>query len=235
MDAEEAGQAISATIPTPAWWLVLGTGLFAIAVSISAVRPGALTHFNVLDTLLHEFGHAAVGVLTGGSASRLQISSPDAGVTSTRVAPGFSTIAMSAAGYLFPPLSGLGSAYLLEREHAPGVLALLTAVTLLVLPIARGLLTIATVVGIGTLCLLTFWYGAPFVQNTLAYMIAWMLLWSAPTSLLPLVQVRLFGRVGDDDAAGLHDDTGIPGCVWIAGWFAVAVWCLWSGVGLLWP
>ena len=63
-----------------------------------------------------------------------------------------------------------------------------------------------------------------------------MLLCSGLTSQLPLVLNRVHGSIaGHDDAETLRLDTGIPGPVWIAGWTALAGWCLWLGAGLLWP
>ncbi|MCA1674515.1 MAG: M50 family metallopeptidase [Actinobacteria bacterium] len=222
---------ITATNPSPGWWVVVVTGAFALLVAVSS---SVLYNINVLGTLVHEAGHAAASVLTGGGVYRIEITGPDTGNTQGWGEPGFSSIATTAAGYATPALAGLGAASLLDRGHAPAVLAVTVALTLLVLLVTRDGVTLVCVLTVGALAFAALYWGAAWLQTWVACAEAWLLLTSEIGSLCGMAMGRFRGNWDPgDDAHNLAVQTSIPALVWIAGWFAVIGWAVWNAARLL--
>jgi len=223
------------------WWVGVVTGVVALlvtAVSIAAAatgRRGVLTKLNVLGTIVHEAGHALVGILTGGGVYRFEITSPDTGVTYGWYPSTLSSVASSAAGYAMPPLAGLGAAALLHRGHVTAVLTLTVVTMGLLLFVARDAVTFASIALLGALMFVAARWAPGWLQAWVGYTVAWLLLTSEIGGVAVLVAGRLRGWSGSDDAAALAEETHIPGFVWITGWFALIGWVLWHGVPLLWP
>lgn len=237
MDAADLADRVSATAPAPGW-VVLVTAVLGIVISLAQVLEFSTVarSLNVLDTLVHESGHAAVAILTSGRVHRLELDTTRSGTTSSSTIVGVRSVLTSAAGYAAVPLAGLGAAGLLAHGHAAGVVALLGVLALVVLPIARGMITLITVLALVVLSGLLVWLDLAALHLWVAHLIASVLLCSGITSLLPLVLNRMHGTTsGHDDAETLRRDTGVPGPVWIAAWTGLAGWCLWLGAGLLWP
>jgi hypothetical protein len=115
--------------PTP---FLAASAVGALVLVLVAWQPvGALV------TLAHESGHVAVGILTGHRILYFEVTDGDSGGTqpeTTRWGPG--RILMTFAGYVTPPLLGLGGAVLLDAGE---VLPLLwTTVVLLVLALFKA-------------------------------------------------------------------------------------------------
>jgi hypothetical protein len=230
MDAAEIAQMVTATNPPPGWSVVVVTGEFVLLVAISS---SVLYNVNIFGTLVHEAGHAAASVLTGGGVYRIEITGPDSGSTHGWGAPGFSSIATTAAGYSTPALAGLGYAWLLNRGHAPAVLAITAALALLV---TRDGVTFICVLTVGALAFAALYWAPAWLQTWVACTEAWLLLTSEIGSLCGIVIVRFQGNwEPGDDAHNLAVQTSIPALVWIAGWFALIGWAVWNAARLLWP
>lgn len=239
MEGGELGAALSEVLPAPSVWLVVGTGVIGLLPLLSAVAPvrrtGWFAWLGAFGTLVHEAGHAAAAVATGGGVYTINVDTPDSGVAYTWRPSWLSDVFTSAAGYATPALAGLGAAALLAHGRVATLLAVAVAVMVALLVVARGLLTVLTVVTVGALAFAALQWGNQLAQQGLAYSLAWLLLISEIDGLRTLVSNRWTG-VGDaDDADDLAAATYIPGIVWIAGWAALIGWALWTAVPLLWP
>uniref|UniRef100_UPI003F494F81 M50 family metallopeptidase n=1 Tax=Amycolatopsis sp. CA-096443 TaxID=3239919 RepID=UPI003F494F81 len=231
------------TAPGPA--LAVSTGLVAVLVSAATfalmlagpARWRPLTRANALGTVFHEGGHALLSIATGGGVYRIEITSPDSGLTRTWSTSRLGRIPTMFAGYAMPPLAGLGAAALLHRGLAPAVLALTVLAMALVLLVTRDRFTFAVVAGIGLAAFATLKWGPDWLQNTLAYLQAWLLLTSELGGVAALVANRVRGgsRGQADDAAGLAAASPLPPAVWIAGWVALIGWAIWTAAPMLWP
>ena len=105
-----------------------------LALVVVAWRPTwRLTRTAV--TIAHEGGHALVAVLVGRGLTGIRLHADSSGVTySTGAGRSPGVVAMFLAGYVFPPLLGLGGAVLVGADAAGAMLwigAGLLAVTLL--------------------------------------------------------------------------------------------------------
>lgn len=221
--------------------MVLITGVIGLLIAMLGFAPqrgvwrSATTSLHVLSTIVHEAGHAAVSVVTGGEVHRIEIHTPRSGATFSSRGSWLSEIVKSSAGYAVPPLAGLGMAALLDRGQAHAVLVLTAAAMALVLPVSRGWRTIASVLAVGWVAFAALYWGSAGVQQMVAYTETWLLLLCEMAGLWELVRIRTHRNEYQDDAASLAKKTLIPGPVWILGWYALNGWALWTAAPLLWP
>lgn len=233
------------TVTPPAnWWTAAGTGAFALlAAASSAVAGGTwrriASSLVVLVTAVHEAGHALAACLTGGGVWFVQVHTPDSGLARTWHYGRLSAIVVSAAGYAAPPLAGLGAASLLAGGHAPMMLALTVAAMVLLLVVTRDAVTLCAVLGIGAVAGAALYWGPVWAQQVVAYVEAWLLLFSEVAGIWAILGPRLlpdrYAERDHDDADTLAETTLVPAPVWIAAWLALIGWATWTAVPLLWP
>jgi Peptidase M50B-like len=222
-------RAVSAQ-PLPSHVLVLACALVAlIAVASRRVWPLSRT----VVTVAHEGGHALVALLTGRRLAGVRVHANTAGVTWSAGRPtGPGIVLTTAAGYLAPPLLGLGAAALLATGHLAGALLLslvLLAGLVFVIRNAYGLLVVLVVAGAVVVVL---WRGSPIVQAAFGYAMAWFLLLGGVRPVLELNRSRRRGRSAGSDSDQLARLTGVPGGAWVLLFGVVAVGAL--AVSALW-
>jgi Peptidase M50B-like len=202
----------TSTQPVPDVGFVVAAGLAALAL---VLVPAAWPRVRLGITVVHEAGHAVVGVLVGRRLKSIHLHSDTSGLTVTSGKPrGPGMVAMLASGYLAPAVLGLVAALLLADGRSVGLLWLLVLLTAaLILWVRNGYGFLVLLVGGAGVLLLT-WYGSGTVQSVAAYLIAWLLLLAAPRPLVELLAAgRRRGRTSDaDQLAGL---TRVPAVLWI--------------------
>jgi Peptidase M50B-like len=180
--------------PPPSLLLVLATGLAAL-VLVGSRRLWPLTRTVV--TIAHEGGHALVALAVGRRLDGVRVHRSTAGLTvSAGQASGPGIVATAAAGYLAPPLLGVGTAALLALmiRNAYGIVAVITVAAAVALVI---------------------WRGTPLVQAAFGSAMAWFLLLGGIRPVLELQQSRRRSRVPRTDADQLARLTGVPAGVWV--------------------
>jgi hypothetical protein len=221
------------TQPHPPWWLVIATGLAAlVAVSVRSV-------WHVLRnvvTIAHEGGHAFAALATGRQLQGIRLHSDTSGVTVSSGKPyGPGMIFTAFAGYVTPPLLGLGAAGLLALNHITALLwasILLLAAILLLIRNAFGVISVVTTGGV---IFAVSWFGSSTVQAAFAYAFTWFLLLAGARPVLELQSKRSRGRAPDSDADQLARLTGMPGLMWVFGFGLVAMAALLAGGAWLLP
>jgi hypothetical protein len=202
----------TATQPVPDAGFVVATGVLALVLVLA---PATWPRVRLGITVVHEAGHALVGVLVGRRLRSVHLHSDTSGLTVTSGKPrGPGMVAMLAAGYLAPAVLGLVAALLLADGRSVGLLWLLVVLAaVLILWVRNGYGLLVLLLGGAGVLLLT-WYGDGTVQSVAAYLIAWLLLLSAPRPLVELLTAgRRRGRTSDpDQLAGL---THVPAVLWI--------------------
>ena len=196
------------------------------ALLLLFVTSGAAGAFG---TVAHESGHMVVGILTGHTVRYFEVTIGGEGAThwaGWRWGPG--RILTTVAGYVTPPLLGLGGAALFDAGQIP--LLLWTAVVLLVLTLFHAerewttfavlLLTAAT----GYVVL----SGTPLLNGV-----------RRRARVAAAVRRRVLG--GGSRQTERHRprppfrDTFIPRTLWKLGFIVVAVVCMWKGAQLMVP
>jgi len=219
--ADIAWQHAFAAQPLPPRWLVLGSGVLALlVVGSSRVWPVART----VVTIVHEGGHALMALATGRHLGGVRIYRSTAGETFSRGRPEGVGVALTAvAGYVAPPLLGLGAAALLAIGHLTGML-LLSLVLLAGLAIAvrnaYGMLAVlVALVAVAAVCL----YASPVVQAGFGYVMTWFLLLGGIRPVIELAGERRHGGGRRSDADQLGRLTPVPGGAWVMIFAVVAV------------
>ena len=217
--------------PLPPRWLVLGSGVLALlVVGSSRVWPVART----VVTIVHEGGHALVALATGRHLGGVRIYRSTAGETLSRGrAAGFGVALTAVAGYVAPPLLGLGAAALLAIGHLTGML-LLSLVLLAGLAVAirnaYGMLAVlAALVSVAAVCLC----GPATVQAGFGYVMTWFLLLGGVRPVIELARERRRGGGRRSDADQLARLTRVPGGAWVMIFGLVAVAALAVSAGWL--
>jgi hypothetical protein len=235
-----ASMAVTDSVVPPGPVVVVGAGLIAVMVSATPLVPRSgriswVVHgFCYIGTWIHELGHAAACVLTGGGVYCIELHTPDSGVTYTWFPSWWSSVVTGMAGYAMPPLMGVGAASLISHGHSPFVLMDAVGLAVLALPVSRDLFTLAVSVTIGGVSAAALAWGPIELQHWLACTAAWLLLLSELPSLYSLLAGRFRGTAEFDDAQVLTALTHIPGVLWIAGWTTLVGWGGWTAVPLLW-
>jgi hypothetical protein len=207
--------------PVPPRWLVLGSGVLALVVVVSSrIWPVART----VVTIVHEGGHALVALATGRHLGGVRIYRSTAGETLSRGRTEGVGVALTAvAGYVSPPLLGLGAAALLAIGHLTGML-LLSLVLLAGLAIAMrnayGVLAVLfALITVAVVCL----YGSAVVQAGFGYVMTWFLLLGGIRPVVELARERRWGGGRRSDADQLARLTPVPGGAWVMIFGVVAV------------
>ena len=210
--------------------VVAGAGFIALLLTVFAY---AWT--DLILSVAHEGGHMVMAVLTFRGFRSWSILGTGSAVT--RVVDGswgVGDMIGTLAGYLAPPLLGLGGAAVLARGNAWGVLVIAAMLMFgAFLYASGGLANVVTLVAFGGILLL-LWRGSAYLQLTVAVAIVWLLLIGG------VVDAVKMGRTDGADAAVMARSTWIPALVWQAFWVTVAIVCLYAGgrllfVGDAWP
>jgi hypothetical protein len=186
-------------------------------------------------SVVHEGGHMVMAVVTFRGFEWFRINGT--GSATTRLVDdswGPGDFILTLAGYLAPPVLGLGGAAVLVRGNAWGVLVIFAILMFAAFLYATGgLANAATLLAlVGTL--LVLWRGSAFLQLTVAVAIVWLLLIGG------VIDAVRMGRTGGADAAVMARRTWVPAIVWQAFWVTVSLVCLYAGgrllfVGTAWP
>ena len=205
------------------WVLAVGTA--ALVLTWSPLGYRLVRH---LATLLHEAGHAIVGVLVGRKLRGIRLHSDTSGLTVSRGKPtGPGMVATLLAGYPAPAVVGLAGAWLVSAGYAAGMLWALVLLCALMLVFIRNFygLWVILVTGVGVAVL--SWTASAEILSITAYLMVWSLLLVAPRAVVELQRSRRRQRSStSSDADQLARLTRIPAGFWIAVFWLICAGCL---------
>ena len=205
----------------------------ALAALAVVLVPTIWLQLRIAVTLVHELGHAIIGIAFGRRFTGFVVRGDMSGhAVTVGPARGIGRIATTWAGYPMPALVGLLMVWSATTGYAAALLfaCLLTLVVVLVFVRSAG--TLATVaaagVGIGAL----WWWRNDEVQALAVVTTGLVLLIGAWRHLGALTSAH--GRHDrGSDAAVLRQLTGIPAFVWIGTFVAVLAAATWEATRLL--
>jgi Peptidase M50B-like len=231
---------LAGTQPVPPAWVIAASGAVALLVVLNS-EAWRLAR-NVI-TIAHEGGHALVSLLSGRRLEGIRLHSDTSGETVTRgrlTGPGVVLTAL--AGYLTPPLLGLGTAWLLAAHHVTATLWLLLALLAATFLAIRNAFGVLAVLATAAAVCAVSWFASATVQAVFGYGVAWFLLLGGVRPIVELQRSRARarrgrsrGRAGASDADQLAGLTRVPAGVWVTLFALVAVAALALGARLLVP
>lgn len=216
----------------PVFAAVLGVAV--VALLVAPVTGRALAQ---VVTLVHELGHASVGLLVGGRVRRVSIALDASGETLTLIGGRYPRLRLSAftlAGYPAPPLVGVAAAASVASEdHRLFLLlgAVLVAVAL-VLWVRNpwGLVVFAVT---AVVLWLAATEAADAVTRTVAIALAWLFAVGGLRSAWQLTHGPRSGTSGLDDAERVSQLSRVVPRLVVAGAFVLVAGTALAGVALL--
>jgi Peptidase M50B-like len=216
--------------PLPPRLLVLACCVTAL-ILVGSRRLWPVTRTVV--TIAHEGGHALVALAVGRRLEGVRVHRSTAGLTvSAGNASGPGIVATAAAGYLAPPLLGLGTAALLASGHLVAALLLTLVLLACLVFIIRNAYGLLAVFSVAAAVAFVLWRGTPLLQAAFGYAMAWFLLLGGVRPVLELQRSRRRGRAGRSDADQLARLTGLPAGAWIVLFAVVSLGAL--GLSAFW-
>ena len=214
-------------VPADGPWNLLALAVAALAVVVPPLwrllRPGV--------TIVHELGHALVGILMGRRFTGFVVSADMSGHAVT-VGPrrGIGRILSTWAGYPAPAV--VGALLVQIALHGWARTALFVALVVLVLSLVftRSLHTLAAVLGTAAAVGALWWWGSAALIALLTLAAGVFLLLGAWRHLSAVIT----GGGRSDDPAQLAQLTGVPAWLWNLGYvlvLAAASWWAWTAVG----
>src|ERR1700761_147497 len=233
----------------PPGWVVAASAAVALLIVLSP-RLWRLTRIAI--TIAHESGHAVASLLSGRRLEGIRLHADTSGETVSRgkrTGPGIIVTAL--AGYVTPPLLGIGASALLAAHRVTLLLSLLLVLLAVTLLLVRNWYGGLAVLVTGGALFSVIWFADPALRAAFAFAVAWFLLFGGVRPVVELARTRTkavrlppgrrlpMGRSGPgmSDADQLAWLTRIPAGVWVALFALIATGALVLGAWLLipWP
>jgi hypothetical protein len=197
----------------PPLWLILVAGGLALAL---VLYPMTWRLSRNAITIAHEGGHALAALLTGRQLTGIRLHSDTSGVTVSKgrtSGPGM--VLTSFAGYITPPLVGLGAASLLGFGRITAFLWLSLLLLGAMLFMIRNAFGVISMLVTGGIIFAVSWFADSDIQAAFAYFAAWFLLLGGVRPVFELQRLRYRGKAPHSDADQLARLTHIPGLFWV--------------------
>lgn len=233
----------------PPEWVVAASALAALLVVAS---PLLWRTTRIAITIVHESGHAAASLLSGRKLEGIRLHADTSGETVSRGrrnGPGIVLTAM--AGYVTPPLLGIGACALLATHRVTLLLSLLLLLLAVTLVLMRNWYGVLIVLVTGGALFAVIWFASPALRAAFAYAVAWFLLFGGVRPVVELARTRTravrlpagrrlaSGRTGPgmSDADQLAFLTRVPAGAWVTLFALVAIVAVLAGARLIvpWP
>lgn len=189
------------------WWALPALALALVAVVVPVIWLRA----RLAVTIVHELGHAVIGMLLGRRFTGFVVSADMSGHAVT-VGPrrGFGRVASTWAGYPAPAVLGALLVQLAFGGWAGAVLLAALVVLVLSVVFARSVHTVLTVLVTAALVAAVWWWGGPLGAACLLLGAGVLLLLGAWRHLGAVIATG--GR--HDDPGQLAELTGVPAWLW---------------------
>ena len=231
MEPQQIGEEIWARItpsapPSGTWPVLIALGVAAGLVVVPALwrltRPAV--------TIVHELGHAAVGILAGRRFTGFVVSADMSGhAVTVGKRRGIGRILTTWAGYPAPAVLGAALIQIALAGWAGTALFAALLVLLGSLVFTRSLHTVAAVLGSAAAVGLIWWFGGAAAGGLVTLAIGAFLLLGAWSHLAAVITS---GRRGDDPAQ-LAQLTPLPAWCWNGTFVLVLGACTWWAIRAL--
>lgn len=208
--------------------IVVAAAVLAIGMSLNSRTWVAL---RILVTVVHELGHAVIGVLCGRRLSGITVAADMSGQTVTvGKAAGPGRVLTTIAGYPVPPVVGAALMVLAAQGYAPVALAVGSALLVILLVMVRSFLTFTVFFLAAGAGLLVWWLAEPVLTTGVVLAFGIFLVIGGLRAVLSLISEHARGRTSRSDAATLGLLTPLPAGVWLTLFLLVSLGAAVAGV-----
>jgi len=183
-------------------------------------------YFRNMDTMIHEFGHAAATLLLSGEVQYIHLYEDHSGVTLSAVQSGWRLIPVALSGYMTASLFAvLLFALHRYRQYRVG-LAIVTGIALVCLLLfVRNDFGSQWLLGFIGLNALAFIMPIAFVRMSYYMLLAFLSLVESVTGAATILYLAATKPEGAGDAANLAGVTGVPAILWGVFFLLFSLWC----------
>ncbi|MBA9087890.1 hypothetical protein FHR92_004383 [Fontibacillus solani] len=190
--------------------------------------------FRILDTMIHELGHAVMTLLMSGSVLRIELNPDHSGVTYSMLSAGWSQVAVSLSGYISASLFAIALFYGYHKQKQTIGLVIISilAITMIIFFVRSGYglwwLIIFIIVN------LLFYFIGGRIQNFYYLLLSFLCLEESVMGPITLL-LRSFTQPDHaGDATNLANTTMIPAFAWALLFVAISFWCGKAALQLYW-
>ncbi|MBQ9435047.1 MAG: M50 family metallopeptidase [Bacteroidales bacterium] len=193
--------------------------------------------FNVINTGVHELGHALMALVLQGQVLKIELFGDTSGAAVTKSANRFTAMLVSLSGYLFASAVAYLAFYLIHVGYVQHFIIGLSLVFLLMLILwVRNWFGVIWVVLFVALNGFLIYYGNTLYINIAALFYGVMILIESVWSTLVVLFLSIVNPDAAGDAANLKKQTHVPAFIWALLFVAFAGFVAYKVVvEYLWP
>ncbi|MBO4646113.1 MAG: M50 family metallopeptidase [Bacteroidales bacterium] len=204
----------------PVFWLLV------IVAFLLPKIPVAGKFFNIINTMIHEFGHALAALLLKGEVIKIQIFNDTSGVTFTKSSSKFASIIISLCGYTFASVTAYLCFFLLSVGYEKWIIAGLSILFLFIMLLwirqnTYGVIWVLSFTGLNLLLL--FYFKNETAIQVAAWFYSLMILIESVWSAIVIFMLSLRDPHQAGDATNLHKSTHVHAVIWGILFLAFAV------------
>ena len=209
--------------------------LIFVAIALLLPRiPVVGKFFNIINTGVHEFGHALMALLLDGEVHKIELFKDTSGATVTQTKHKVASFLISLAGYPFAVSVGWLAFYLVQNGAAMGLVLGLSILFLLMLVFwirnwygALWVLLFCVLNGF-----LVYWKDGQYVEYAAKFYAVMILTESVVSSFVLLVlSFKDSSKAGD--ATNLQNFTRVPASIWSFLFLAYTLWVVYRVVMMI--
>lgn len=209
-------------------WLTVAALLIALVATQNRRMWRVVRH---AVTLVHEMGHAIVGLITGGHVSGIILRKDSSGVTTTAHAvsgSGIQRLFTTLAGYPAPTFFGTAAIAAAASGYGRSGWWGLLLMGVLCLAFSRSIFTVISAFAFSLVpAVFLLWINNNSVSSFALLVLGGILVFGTINTLLDLTWLTSKKKDKGSDAFSLAEQTGISRWVWVA-----AMWALSAGFGI---
>lgn len=185
----------------------------ALVIIVITRIPLLHKYVKILNTFIHEFGHALFSMITFGGVHRIKLNSDTSGYAITTSKWWIGRVITAFAGYPFSTLFSSFMLYLLYKHQAIAVLWTITIILVLSIILwLRDLLSLAWSLPITIIFILALRYSLNV--DWLMYILMVIILIDSISSTFTVAKLSIRDHTNAGDASSLSKLTFIPSQVW---------------------
>jgi hypothetical protein len=195
-----------------------------VLASILSVIPFLGKFLNVLNTMIHESGHAIAALVTGGGVMNIKLSADTSGAAQTKSKYWIGKVFTSLAGYPVSSATALLFFWLIQEQKINYIFIIIISLILINLILwVRNAFGIIWLVVMGIICTLVYIYTSAKVKHYFVVFCAAIVLFQSVYSSITLLVIAIKNPSKSGDAKNLKDFTFLPSFIWAFLFVAIAL------------
>jgi hypothetical protein len=192
--------------------------------------------FRVVNTLIHESGHALMALMLSGKVYRIDLFGDTSGSALTSTKNGFGRFLVSIAGYPASALFALLCFYFIKQNASTYVLYIITSIAILNLIFyVRNAYGIFWLISFILIAICILYYKNQFFINGFSLLCSFIILTDAVISGIHLLIIAVKSPKTAGDAKNLNEITHLPVVLWALLLLAFSAFVVFKTIWMFFP